>query len=189
MANRDEDWLAAELEAENLRLTNENLRIQNEHLKEQTLYYRDQNAELAGKRQTRENRHAKQEETLRINRARLAGLQKHCTHRKGGKGDDLVKNSGNDPNYSLIKHLMEWGEQMVKCTRCTAEWWPGDTAGNHPTGIGYEEALKLPTDNAASGAAQFRIDPNAVAKLRAGRLAQRGYAPDGKTKLGAAGAA
>lgn len=186
MARRDEelnDKTAAELEAENIRLTNENLRIQNEHLKEQTLFYREQNQEMRGRRETRDRRHAKQEETLRINRESLARIQKNCTHQKGGKGDDLLKNSGNDPNHSVNKHTVEWGETYVKCTRCRAEWWPGDTAENHPTGVSYEQAMKFSTDNVASGAAQFRIDPAKIAELRASRLAQRGWAPDGKARL------
>ena len=97
MARRDEeeqDQAATELDAEIKRLQLENLRVTNEHLKEQTLFYRDQNAELAAKRQTRESRHAKQEETLRINRETLARIQRGCTHQKGGKGDDLLKNRG-----------------------------------------------------------------------------------------------
>ena len=71
----------------------------------------------------------------------------------------------------------------MKCTRCWVEWWPGDTAENHVTGIGFAKALKFPTDNAISGSAQFRIDPAAVARMRAERLAARGLAPDGKTRL------
>ena len=165
------------------RLQEENLRIQNEYLREQTLYYREQNTEAAGKRLARAQNHAGQEETLRIGREKVAAMQRNCTHRKGGKGDDLNANQGSDPNHSVLKHTAEWGETYVKCTRCTAEWWPGDTAENHPSGTGYAEALRFSTDNAPSGAAQFRVDPKVVADLRAWRLGQRGYAPDGKTRL------
>jgi hypothetical protein len=176
MARNEEDQELIELQKENLR-------IQSEHLREQTLYYRDQNAAMRGQRENREHRHAQQEETLRINREKLERIQRACTHKKGGKGDDLVKNKGSDPNYAVIHHVMEWGEEYVKCTRCTVEWWPGDTAENHPSGIGYEAALQFSTDNVGGGAAQFRVDPRVVAELRARRLAQRGYAADGKTRL------
>ena len=179
----DEEKSLKELQAENLR-------IQNEHLKEQTEFYRAQNEEAVRKRLSRVGQHAEQERTLAEGRAMRDRVQGQCTHLKGGKGDDLANNNGDGDKggHSVIKHLAEWGERMVKCTRCFAEWWPGDTEENHPTGISYATALRFNTDNSPSGAAQFKIDPAIIEKLRADRLAQRGWAPDGKTRLKSAAA-
>lgn len=147
----------AEKEMSLKELQEENLRIQNAHLLEQTEFYREQNELSRQRRADRLRQHSTQEETLAANRKRDIVIWKGCTHRKGGKGDDLVNNRGNDPNYSVVKHQYSLGDWSVLCTRCFAEWKPGDTAATHPTGISFQTALEWPTDNASSGAVQFRL--------------------------------
>lgn len=172
----------AEREQSMKELQEENLRIQNEHLKEETEYFRERNEQSRARRAERQRMHATQEEALSANRRIDRGVQENCTHMKGGKGDDLVNNQGDGENggYSVIKHLHAWGEWQVLCRRCKAEWWPGDTEDNHPTGIGFKTAVKWPTDNASSGSAQFRVDPAVVEGMRITRFANRGLGPDGK---------
>lgn len=146
----DEEKSLKELQAENLR-------IQNDHLKEQTEFYREQNEQSRARRNERARMHATQEETLAANRKLEAASQRNCNHKKGGKGDDLVNNHGNDPNFAVIKHQYPWGEWSVFCTRCFADWRPWHTEKNHPTGIAFKTAFEWPTDNAASGSCQFRM--------------------------------
>ena len=135
----EEDEKAGALDEEIKRLQLENLRVTNEHLKEQTQFYREQNEQLRGKREMKDRNHAKQEETLRINRANLHAIQANCTHQKGGKGDDLLKNAGSDPNHCTIKHTVEWGETMVKCIHAWNAW-----RNNETTDLKYHPAKKIP---------------------------------------------
>lgn len=165
----------AERELSLKELQEENLRIQNEHLREQTEFYREQNEVARSKRAQRQMMHADGEKALSEGRVREAAVQNNCTHLKGGKGDDLANNQGDGQKggHSIVKHLHSWGEWQVLCTRCRADWWPGDTEENHPTGISFATAIKWPTDNSSSGSAQFRIDPAVIQRMRVERIAAR----------------
>lgn len=165
----------AERELSLKELQEENVRIQNEHLKEQTEFYREQNEHARNRRRQSQMAHAEQEKGLAEERVRTHDIQLGCTHLKGGKGDDLANNQGDGENggHSIVKHLHAWGEWQVLCTRCRADWWPGDTEENHPSGISFATAIKWPTDNSSSGSAQFRIDPAIVARMREERIAAR----------------
>lgn len=156
---RDEDRELTELQKENLRITNE-------HLKEQTQFYREQNEISAMRRRTQRMRHEDAEQSLEEGRIHQANIQRNCNHLKGGKGDDLINNKGSDANHSIFRHQYPWGEWSVLCTRCFADWRPGDTAETHPTGIGFEEAFRFSTDNEDSGSAQFLLPPSRVAELQ-----------------------
>jgi hypothetical protein len=147
-------------------LQKDNLRIQNEHLQAQAEFYQEQNEIARMRKRTMKMRHEDAEKSLEEGRLHQAQIQRNCTHRKGGKGDDLVNNVGSDPNFSIIKHQYPWGEWSVLCTRCFADWRPGDTPESHPSGIGFEEAFKWNTDNSSSGSAQFLLPPDRVQEIR-----------------------
>lgn len=151
----DEEKSLKELQAENIRVTNE-------HLRAQTEYFNEQNELLRAKRTERKRQHTTQEETLAQQRQNDRVMQRGCTHRKGGKGDDLKNNRGQDPNHAIILCTGMFGVTTVDCTRCWAHWKPGDTARNHPTGIAYETAVNWPTDNSPMATAQFRLPTGRV---------------------------
>ena len=81
-------------------------------------------------------------------RRKLEAEQTHCKHRKGGK-DLQGLSSGNSNDYSVVHHIYPNSQEWVMCTRCTKTWKPGD--------LGYEEALRWPTDNSTSGSVTFTI--------------------------------
>ncbi|HEV1286535.1 MAG TPA: hypothetical protein VNU44_14535 [Bryobacteraceae bacterium] len=156
-------------------LQEENLRIQNEHLKQQTEFYAEQNEIARMRKRTMKLRHEDAEKSLQDQRQEFARQMQVCNHKKGGKGDDLKNKNGNDPNYAVIKHQYPWGEWAVICTRCPAEWRPGDTEKNHVTRISFKTAFEWPTDNTSSGSALFRIPDERLAQLR--REHQEQFAP------------
>lgn len=150
----------------------ENLRIQNEHLKAQSEFYADQNEKNRMRKSQAQLNHAEQEKALAEGRSGDRAKQRHCTHRKGGKGNALMENKGNSGEYAIALQGMPDGSVHVWCTRCFAHWEPGATAAKHPTGIAYEEALNWPTDNSPSGTVLFRFpsrpapeEPNARRQL------------------------
>jgi hypothetical protein len=149
MAERDEKKSYQELQAENLL-------VQMEHLRQQTEYYRRMNLEARGKDASRMREHASQEEALEIGRQSDLARWKGCTHRTGGQGDDLFANNGDD-KFAKIDFTYPDGVRRIHCSRCWATWSPGDTAESHPTGIGYEEAIRWPTRNQPCETVQFRI--------------------------------
>ena len=101
--------------------------------------------------------HDSQEQGLASARRDSIAAQKKCTHRKGGIDVRGVRNGGNDPNYAVMRIRMMDGKIHQHCQRCPATWKPGDTAKNHPTGVGYREAIAWPTDNTMAETAQFRF--------------------------------
>jgi len=84
-----------------------------------------------------------------------------CTHRKGGRqyfeSGHLQTATGNDRDYSVIKHRFPWGDTWVICTRCNKKWKPGMSD--------YEEALKFPTNNSSSASITFQ-GPNVIKEAR-----------------------
>lgn len=132
------------------------LRLQKEELELEQLTH-----DVMVLRQNRENRkrNAEQNERdLRELREMDAARVEQCNHRSGGEGlEALMSGQGSDANYAVIKHTYPWGETRVHCTRCPAEWKPGDKADEHPSGISYKQALMLPTWNKPSGTQLFLI--------------------------------
>lgn len=86
------------------------------------------------------------EAELNLAKVREAQLQSACPHRKGGKNLEGLWN-GNSSDYSVVKHVLPWGEMIVLCTRCIKIWRPGDTD--------YAQALRFPTDNENTSASLF----------------------------------
>jgi hypothetical protein len=101
--------------------------------------------------------HDSQEQALAVSRREKDARQRKCAHRKGGVDLKGVREGGNDANYAVWRIRMPNGEIWQHCSRCPALWKPGDTAKNHPTGIGYRTAIAWPTDNTMAEAAQFRF--------------------------------
>lgn len=137
-------------------LQREALELQNEQLHDDIEQRRLRKA-------SRKLQHETNEATLSEGRAVERRVQRNCNHKKGGKGDDLANNKGNDPNYAMADQQMPNGDMWRTCTRCFSTWKPGDTAKAHASGMSYEEAMKLPTDNSPCGSVQFRYPERRVA--------------------------
>ena len=118
---------------------------------------RQQLEESTAKKETRRRAHIEQEKTLEAGRQVDRVTQRNCSHRKGGKGDDLKNNKGSDPNGSFADQQMPNNQMWRMCTRCWAIWKPGDKSKTHPSGIGYEQIMQRPTDNSPAGSVQFRM--------------------------------
>ena len=131
-------------------LQREKLELENEKL-------RDDIEQQRLRKASRKLQHDSNEAVLAEGRDFDRRVQAKCNHKKGGKGDDLANNRGNDPNYAFADQQMPNGEVWRTCTRCFGTIKPGDTAKSHPWGISYHQAMQLPTDNSACGAVQFRM--------------------------------
>lgn len=82
--------------------------------------------------------------------------QDRCNHHKGGKDAIAVMHGqGEDHNYCVAKHRLPNSKFLVLCMRCGKEWHPASFLGDVPATPGYEEALRFPTDNTASGSTTF----------------------------------
>lgn len=127
--------VSKELEA--LRLEREKLELEDLRTKVEETRKRKEARLRAAEQQERDIKEAQRQEKLR---------QEACQHRKGGTDLEGIVN-GNSPDYSIIKHMMPWGELFVMCTRCQKQWRPGDSD--------YAKAVSLPTDNQQSGACLF----------------------------------
>ena len=107
--------------------------------------------------------HDSNEKTLADGRARDTRVQQACNHRKGGNShEEFVAGQGDDgSDYAVRDHMYAHDPRGPhrECLRCGAQWKPGDTAADHPTGIGYKEARSWPTKNKPSGAVSYTFPP------------------------------
>jgi|SRR5579863_6462617 len=131
--------------------------LQREKLVLEMELVKEQLEQLRAKREARKRAHGEQEKTLEEGRRLERIVQRNCSHRKGGKGDDLKNNRGSDPNGSFADQQMPNSQVWRMCTRCFALWKPGDKSKTHPSGIGYEQIMQWPTDNSPAGSVQFRL--------------------------------
>jgi hypothetical protein len=106
---------------------------------------------------------AEQEATFAQNERQRIAREKSCTHRKGGKDQDLKKLKGKDQYYSIWTHQEASCEVHIMCSRCGAQWWPGDE--------GYAVASEWPTDNIASGACLSSYVPTHQEQVAAAKIA------------------
>lgn len=106
--------------------------------------------------------------TLRKSDHDVEMVQRHCAHKKGGRGNipgGFLK--GSDVNYSVIKHTLPTNQTIVLCTRCGKRWVPVNQrdfdmksdegreayAKSKAT---YQWALELNTDNIDSSSITFQ---------------------------------
>lgn len=142
-------------ELEQLELEEKKLRV--EHLR---VTVKEQQEKQHAAKKTAEQQEAMIKETQRNEKLR----QEQCNHRKGGKGLEGLSGNGSDTNFCVIKHQYPDGRVGVMCTRCQAQWWPGDTKESHHTGFSYQDAYRWPTDNEMSGSVTFTITKTEGAK-------------------------
>lgn len=120
---------------------------------------------------------ADKERKTRINAQRASSLsefnfqqreeKRRCNHLKGGiDGDGKLGTGDGKPSVFLFRYPM--GERVAHCSRCQAEWHPGDKAEylvrfgrkvKNPTGMGYEHALVMAakSNNREGSSIQFTI--------------------------------
>jgi hypothetical protein len=124
--------------------------------------------QLRGDQQRRLIRARSVETSLSSDRQREHETQSRCTHKKGGRGVEMMF-SGNDSNYAVIKHTLPTGETIVACQRCIRLWRKPDAELNQRGASledrktyarqmkDYREALAFPTDNEPSGSQLFML--------------------------------
>lgn len=140
--------------------TGDELRRRKDELELENLEYQVDQGRM--KRQLAKQKHESNEQALKMQNRADRHNQRVCTHMKRGKADQhnqgFIRGGGDDgADYAKWVVKMPNGEIWITCSRCGAEWKPGDTAKNHPTGIAYETALKWPTTNTMAETCQFRI--------------------------------
>lgn len=160
------DQVAAELQS--LRLERERLEL--EVLRETVL------AQNARRRQLIEAIR-KQADTIRRNELRRKQQQAACSHKKGGRGREGIL-AGNAPEFSIILQTEPWGETYIMCQRCQKEWRKPlavlqvlnqdefrrivrmNRKGYKAELEEYNLALRMTTDNTASGSVLFGFQQN-----------------------------
>ena len=90
---------------------------------------------------------------------------RECNHRRGGiiemvdgKYTGRIGLGSAQNDYSVLKHLMSWGDLWIRCLRCGHWWKPGDS--------NYDEAVLFPTRNKTSASHQFKLSPEQLAHAR-----------------------
>ena len=125
-----------------------------------------------------DNMKREKESRARTNEAKVKGLKdfnasqrsetQRCNHRKGGVDGSGRLGTGDSDRFSVYIFRYPMGERVVHCSRCQAEWHPGDTheylirAGRkikNPTGISYANALAMAakSNNREGSAIQFTV--------------------------------
>ena len=95
-----------------------------------------------------------------------------CPHRKGGKDLEGLR-FGSSSNYSVVKHTLPMGDQMVVCQRCQKTWHKPLRAAFEVNGKldqraykaaleEYKFAINMPTDNTPSGTRMFVLSSEAA---------------------------
>jgi hypothetical protein len=124
--------------------------------------------QLRGDQQRRRLRAQSVETSLSAEAEREKSTQDRCTHKKGGRGVEMMF-AGNDANYAVIKHTLPTGEVLVACQRCIKLWRKPDPELNQRGASmedrkryaremkSYREALAYPTDNEPSGSQLFML--------------------------------
>lgn len=93
-------------------------------------------------RETKRMRSLTNGQTLKQLLASDRAAQARCNHHKGGQGmNAIAAGQGDDPQYSIFKHMFCNGDTWVSCLRCHKTWKP-PLRKNYLTDEGYEGALK-----------------------------------------------
>ena len=146
----------------------------------ESLLLEEKRLDLELKREAVAVQRAKRQSALDRNRSAQMSLlqfiasrearQARCNHRKGGIGVEAVVNGeGTSAMYAVIKHKLPIGRYWIQCQRCGKEWQPANNWNVEngrivptPATPGYDEALRYPTDNTASGSSTFLFERTAA---------------------------
>lgn len=133
--------------------------------------------EIDGQEEIRKRNAETAESSLKDFNHQQALEKYNCTHLKGGRDGNGRYDTGDDNrNHSVFINRYPSGERVVHCTRCQAEWHPGDTTDylirdgrkvSNPTRKSYQEALKMAAQstNRESSSITFTITKNEVASV------------------------
>lgn len=160
------DQVTAELQA---------LRLERERLELEVL--RDSVAAQNARRRQLIDAIRRQADTIRKNELRRKQQQSACAHKKGGRGREGIL-AGNAPEFAIILQTEPWGETYIMCQRCQREWRKPlavlqmvnpeefkrivrmNRKGYKAELEEYNLALRMTTDNTASGSVLFGFQQN-----------------------------
>lgn len=123
---------------------------------------RDEVAKRRAQKEIRQQAQKDNESAFREKERSERALQTRCNHKKGGRDFASIQKRGDGENHAIIAWQHPLGWMVYVCSHCIFKWEPGisekfmkDEKTPNPTGISYEQAAKLPTDNSPAGSVLF----------------------------------
>lgn len=122
---------------------------------------RDQVHKLRAQKESRQAILKENEQAFKSQAEAERELQRRCNHKKGGRDFASLQKRGDGENHSILAQQQAQGYMLYICSHCLMVWLPGCTekkkhdGTENPTGISYEQASRLPTDNSPAGSVVF----------------------------------